>query len=75
MCQCFLARKLPASMGIPEGSYESSKREGVIIKTPTDGGPEVAENDLVVESLVLRKLSHRHIVNLLGAGSTPTGKR
>ncbi|CAN0480361.1 unnamed protein product, partial [Laminaria digitata] len=75
MCQCFLALKLPASMNLPDGLFEESKRDGVIIKTPTEGGPEVAENDIVVESLVLRKLSHPHIVNLLGSGSTSAGKR
>lgn len=75
MCQCFLARKTPASMNIPESLLQVSQ-EGVVIKTPIEGGPAVAENDLIVESLVLRELSHPNIITLFGGGEgKPTGER
>lgn len=32
-------------MGIPEGSFDKSKREGTIINTPTDEGPEIAKRE------------------------------
>lgn len=75
MCQCFLARKTPASMNLPDDELKAAEAEGVVIKTPTDGGPPMAENDLVVESLVLRQLSHPNILRLLGGGATATGAR
>lgn len=94
MCQCFLARKIPPSMRIPDsdagenpdgsGSYstkadpafEAARAQGVIIKTPTEGpNQQMSENDLVVESLVLRELRHPNIVGILGGGKTPTGSR
>lgn len=62
-------------MRLREGAFEAAEAEGVIIKTPTEGGPGMAENDLVVESLVLRELSHPNIVRLLGGGTTATGGR
>lgn len=75
MCQCFLARQAPASMRLREDALEAAEAEGVIIKTPTEGGPGTAENDLVVEALVLRELSHPNIIRLLGGGTTVTGGR
>lgn len=47
----------------------------MVIKTPTEGGPSVAEDDLVVESLVLRELSHPNIIPILGGGTTQAGAR
>ncbi|CAN0331140.1 unnamed protein product, partial [Ectocarpus sp. 4 AP-2014] len=93
MCQCFLARKIPASMNVPGGAggvpvtdisssscsrpnpaFESAREHGVIIKTPSEGpNQQMSENDLVVESLVLRELNHPNIVGILGGGTTHTG--
>lgn len=98
MCQCFLARKIPSSMNIPDSAqdpadsgrtststgsskathpaFETAREQGVIIKTPTEGpNQQMSENDLVVESLVLRELCHPNIVGILGGGKTPTGSR
>ncbi|CAN0187310.1 unnamed protein product [Scytosiphon promiscuus] len=83
MCQCFLARKLAASMNIPDGGdaegnadpvFKNAMSQGVVIKTPTEGPNQaMSENDLVVESQLLRELKHPHIVSILGAGETHTG--
>ncbi|CAM9826031.1 unnamed protein product [Ectocarpus sp. 6 AP-2014] len=93
MCQCFLARKIPASMNVPGGAgdmpstdgsssscsrpnpaFESAREHGVIIKTPSEGpNQQMSENDLVIESLVLRELHHPNIVGILGGGTTHTG--
>lgn len=100
MCQCFLARKTPSSMNIPDSAeqdtdgskistsgggggtskanpaFEAARTQGVIIKTPTEGpNQQMSENDLVVESLVLRELHHPNIVGILGGGKTPMGSR
>ncbi|CAM9623510.1 unnamed protein product, partial [Ectocarpus sp. 12 AP-2014] len=46
----------------------------VIIKTPSEGpNQQMSENDLVIESLVLRELHHPNIVGILGGGTTHTG--
>lgn len=73
MCQCFLARSLPDSMHLPDEIRAGVKRCGVVIKAPIKGGPAASENDLAVESLVLRELSHPNIIPLLGGGKTPSG--
>lgn len=86
MCQCFRARKIPSGMNVPTGEdggnfkpnpmFESAHSEGVIIKTPTEGpNQQMSENDLVIESLVLRELHHPNIVGILGGGQTHTGAR
>lgn len=62
-------------MRLRDDTLEAAEAEGVIIKTPTEGGPGTAENDLVVESLVLRELSHPNIIRFLGGGTTATGGR
>ena len=57
-------------------AFETARAQGVIIKTPTEGpNQQMSENDLVVESLVLRELRHPNIVGILGGGQTPTGAR
>lgn len=56
--------------------FETARAQGVIIKTPTEGpNQQMSENDLVVESLVLRQLRHPNIVGILGGGKTSAGSR
>lgn len=56
--------------------FECARKKGVIIKTPTEGpNQQASENDLIVESLVLRELNHPNIVGILGGGKTHTGAR
>lgn len=77
---------IPDSEKIPDGdnsgsskpnpALETARAQVVIIKTPTEGpNQQMSENDLVVESLVLRELRHPNIVGILGGGKTPTGSR
>ncbi|CAN0570958.1 unnamed protein product, partial [Ectocarpus sp. 12 AP-2014] len=55
-------------------AFESAREHGVIIKTPSEGpNQQMSENDLVIESLVLRELHHPNIVGILGGGTTHTG--
>lgn len=62
-------------MGLEEIALAAAQKEGVVIKTPIEGGPPSSENDLVVESLVLRELSHPNIIPILGGGRTAAGAR
>ncbi|CAM9647912.1 unnamed protein product, partial [Phaeothamnion confervicola] len=49
--------------------------ERVAVKIPIEGGHDTAENDLVVEMLLLRQISHPNIIRLLAAGVTNHGLR
>lgn len=75
MCQCFTVSDPPASMRLDEDTCAVSSQGPVVIKTPIEGGPAVAENDLVIEAMVLKELAHPNIITLLGKGETDEGAR